>query len=39
MVVSLGNYLNFGTAKGNALGFKLGLLADLSQIKSIKADP
>ena len=36
MVVQMGNYLNHGTAKGNSKGFKIGLIAELSQIKSIK---
>ena len=36
MVVQMGNYLNHGTAKGNSKGFKIGLLAELPQIKSIK---
>lgn len=32
----MGNYLNHGTAKGNSKGFKIALIAELPQIKSIK---
>lgn len=37
MTVQIGNYLNYGTPKGNCKAFKIGILNDLSQVKSLKA--
>jgi hypothetical protein len=36
MIVQIGNYLNYGTPKGNCKAFKIGLLSNLSQVKSLK---
>jgi len=38
MVLDIGNFLNYKTAKGNALGFKLQSLKDMSMLKSKKID-
>ena len=38
MIVQIGNYLNYGTPKGNSKGFKISLLSDLGQIKSINGN-
>lgn len=35
MVLKIGNYLNFGTNKGKAVGFQMELLLQLSNIKSV----
>ena len=35
MVLKIGNYLNYGTPKGKALGYQMELLLQLSTIKSI----
>ena len=35
LILKIGNYLNYGTNKGKALGFHMDLLLQLSAIKSI----
>lgn len=35
MILKVGNYLNYGTNKGKAIGFQMDILIQLSAIKSI----
>ena len=35
LILKIGNYLNYGTNKGKALGFQMELLSQMTNIKSI----